>query len=202
MTTKHYYTDKQLKWVERNQSGITRQQLLDKFNHKFKTSVSFTSMVNFCARHSLKNGLQGGQFSKGIVPWNKGVKGYMGANVTSFKKGQAPVNHRPVGSERICSKDGYILVKIAEPKTWQLKHIVEWEKVNSKLPTKHCIRFLDLNRTNCKLDNLMCIPRGVNAMVNKSNPADTDCSTLNKAIILNEQVKYTINNVHQLREQL
>ena len=34
-----------------------------------------------------------GQFEKGLIPWNKGVKGYMGANRTSFKKGD---NSRPL----------------------------------------------------------------------------------------------------------
>ena len=32
-----------------------------------------------------------GRFKKGQVPWNKGVKGYMGANKTSFKKGDNAV---------------------------------------------------------------------------------------------------------------
>lgn len=33
------------------------------------------------------------KFKKGMVPWNKGRKGYMGANKTSFKKGD---NLRPL----------------------------------------------------------------------------------------------------------
>lgn len=30
-----------------------------------------------------------------------------------------PSNHKPVGSERIDSKDGYVLIKVAEPRTWK-----------------------------------------------------------------------------------
>lgn len=41
-----------------------------------------------------------GQFKKGQTPWNKGVTGYMGANRTSFKKGD---NSRPL-SERFWEK--------------------------------------------------------------------------------------------------
>ncbi len=37
-----------------------------------------------------------------------------------FAKGNVPPNHRPVGSERI-SKDGYIEVKVAEPKQVEIK---------------------------------------------------------------------------------
>ena len=33
-----------------------------------------------------------GQFLKGVPPWNKGKKGYMGANRTSFQKGWIPWN--------------------------------------------------------------------------------------------------------------
>ena len=35
-----------------------------------------------------KERLLGNLFRSGKAPWNKGVKGYMGANSTSFKKGQ------------------------------------------------------------------------------------------------------------------
>lgn len=31
-------------------------------------------------------------FKKGMIPWNKGLSGYMGANKTSFKKGNKPWN--------------------------------------------------------------------------------------------------------------
>lgn len=194
----HIYTDKQLAWVEAHQVGITRKQLHSRFNAKFKTAVNFNSIVNLCSRHNLKSGITGGQFKSGDTPWNLGVTGYMGANATSFKKGQTPKNHRPVGSERI-TKDGYIEIKIAEPNVWQLKHIVEWQKVNGKLPKSHCIRFLDNDRANCHIDNLYCIHRGVHARVNHKNPANTDCSQLNKAIIVSEQLSYTVNNIHKIR---
>lgn len=41
-----------------------------------------------------------GKFKKGFTPWNKGVTGYMGANRTSFKKGD---NSRPL-AERFWEK--------------------------------------------------------------------------------------------------
>lgn len=41
-----------------------------------------------------------GQFVKGQTPWNKGVTGYMGANETSFKKGNLPVQALPKGEIR------------------------------------------------------------------------------------------------------
>lgn len=44
--------------------------------------------------------LNKGQFLKGSTPWNKGKTGYMGANRTSFKKGDLPVQTKPKGSIR------------------------------------------------------------------------------------------------------
>ena len=37
-----------------------------------------------------------GRFQKGSKPWNKGVKGAMKSNKTSFKKGNIPAITNPV----------------------------------------------------------------------------------------------------------
>lgn len=192
------YTPQMLEWLESNQAGISRQELADLFNKQFDMSVNVSSIINLCARKRWVSGLTG-QIAKGSTPWNKGVNGYMGANATSFKKGQSVHNRKPVGSERVCSKDGYVLVKVAEPKEWKGKHIVAWESVNGKLPQGHCIRFLDNDRTNCKIDNLICVKRAVHAVINKQNPANTNNPELNHAIILTEQLKHAVKNIDKLR---
>ena len=181
------YTDEMLEWVQANQAGITRAELTELFNAKFDMDLGRGTLAALCKRKGWKSNIDA-RYPKGIVPWNKDKKGYMGANATSFKKGQTPKNHRPVGSERI-TKDGYIQVKIAEPRTWRLKHIVEWEKVNGKLPKGHCIRLLDGDKTNCDIDNLICISRGANATSNQRNKANTQSPQLNKAILMTEHLK-------------
>lgn len=67
----------------------------------------------FVKRHKIKSG-RTGQFKGGHKAWNAGSKGMMKANKESFKKGNLPGNIKPLGSERIDSKDGFILIKIAE----------------------------------------------------------------------------------------
>lgn len=51
------------------------------------------------------------RFSKGHIPQNKGKRMspevYEKVKGTMFKKGQDPINHRPVGSERV-NVDGYV----------------------------------------------------------------------------------------------
>ena len=92
----------------------------------------------------------------------------MKSNKTSFKKGQKPPNWKPIGSERTYSKDGYILIKVAEGMhQWKLQHRVVWEAANGKLPKGALLSFKDQDKTNCNLDNLEVITMGENAVRNK-----------------------------------
>jgi hypothetical protein len=48
-------------------------------------------------------------FTKGCTPWNKGKRGYMGANVTSFTKEQIDaIGKESEGKPKWNSRDGYI----------------------------------------------------------------------------------------------
>lgn len=103
------------------------------------------------------------RFQKGHTPPNKGKpmspEMYEKAKGTMFKKGHAPVNYRPVGSERI-SVDGYVEVKVADPGTWRLKHRVVWEEANGPIPRGCNIQFRNGNRQDVRLENLYLISRG------------------------------------------
>ncbi|RKS87293.1 HNH endonuclease [Orbus hercynius] len=160
------YTEQQLAFIKEN-SKLPRIELTELFNEAFGENKGAKAIGGLCKRYGWLTDKKYWNFSKGNIAWNKGVTGYMGANKTSFKKGLVPHNYRPVGSERI-TKDGYIEVKIKDPKTWRLKHIHVWEQVNGKLPTGHCIIFNDSNRKNCDLSNLQLITREENARFNKS----------------------------------
>ena len=181
------YTEAMLEWVQANQADITRAELTKMFNTKFGMDLGKGTLAALCNRKGWKSN-HSGRIEKGAIPWNKNKTGYMSANVTSFKKGQTPKNHRPVGSERI-TRDGYMEVKIKEPRTWRLKHIVVWEAENGKLPSGHVIRLLDGDKTNCNIGNLLCISRGANATSNRLNKANTDSAELNRAILMTEHLR-------------
>lgn len=105
-----------------------------------------------------------GRFEKGIVPFNKGKKGLMGANKTSFKKGHTPKNTKPIGtvSERADSYGRtYLYIKISAHK-WELFHVNIWKKQNREVPPKHIITFKDKNPFNCRIENLECISMAEN----------------------------------------
>ncbi len=198
MTKQMKYTPDMVAWVKDSQAGISRQELTDRFNKRFKTSCNSNQVSALCRRNGLKSGVNSGQLKKGGIPWNKG-KPHRTNSDYFFKKGHGGFKTRPIGSERVCSKDGYIMVKTKMPRTWERKHLIEWRKHHGAIPKDHCIRFLDNDRTNCSIDNLVCIHRGANATINHQNPANTDNPNLNHAIILTEQLKHTVKNIDKIR---
>lgn len=76
-----------------------------------------------------------------------------------------PHNYIPVGSERI-NKDGYIEVKVADPKTWKQKHRLIYERVHGPIPKDCIVIFKDGDKTNFDINNLLLIKRSVNAVMN------------------------------------
>lgn len=111
--------------------------------------------------------MNAGQFVKGQAAWNKGLKGSTGSSPTRFKKGGTNWNHRQVGEERICS-EGYVYVKVAEPSKWRLKSRVIWERHHGEIPNTMYVRFYDNNKLNLDIDNLFCVTRAENAVLNKT----------------------------------
>ena len=54
-----------------------------------------------------------------------------------------------------------------------MKHRHVWEQANGKIPEGHIIIFRDNDRTNISLDNLMIIPRSINAVINHVGLSET-----------------------------
>jgi hypothetical protein len=105
------------------------------------------------------------RFQPGHTTWNKGTKGYMGANTTSFKKGQKPHNTKQVGDTRIDNKDGFLLVKVADRK-WIRKEIIIWEEVHGKIPKGSILRVINPLLNKYDINNLMLISKGENMKLN------------------------------------
>ena len=141
-----------------------QELMYEKFNHQF----SIAQIKNAISRYNLNTGFTG-RFEKGHVPVNKGTKGMMKANKTSFKKGQIPKNVRAVGSERV-NIEGYTEIKIAEPNKWRLKHRVLYEEYhNVKLNSNESIIFMDGDRSNMSKENLTLVTRQELLKLNKLN---------------------------------
>lgn len=54
---------------------------------------------------------------------------------------------------------GYVEVKVAEPRTWRLKHRVVWEEANGPIPAGCNVQFRNGNTQDVRLENLFLISR-------------------------------------------
>jgi hypothetical protein len=151
-----------------------------------------------------------GCFEKGQVPFNKGVpcppgKGgrHPNARKTQFKKGNVSHTYRGPGHERIDSKDGYVILIVAERNPWTgaatrpvHKHRWLWEQKNGPLPKGMALKCLDGDKTNTDPSNWEMVPRAVlprlNGGRNKRHVAFDDAPA---------EIKPTIMAVAKLEHQ-
>lgn len=163
--TRHKYTSEQILFLKEHFPVYSLVDLTERFNSHFGTNLHITSIRAATKNHRIHSG-RTGRFENGVTAWNLGKKGYMGANRTSFKAGHKNHNEKPLGSERVDNKDGYIWVKINEPdpytksKTrYKLKHHIVWEAVHGPVPKGKVIKFIDGNKFNCTIENLILVNR-------------------------------------------
>jgi len=147
---------------------LSRRDVTAALNKRFGLDLKISQIVSYTKNHKITSG-RTGRFQPGNIPLPSARP--KGPNKTSFKKGSRPTNYRPIGHERIDKKDGYILVKVAERNPWndnpsgwyRHKHVVLWEQHHGPVPEGMCVRFLDGDRLNVTLDNLVLVSRGVHA---------------------------------------
>lgn len=173
------YTDDIIDFLKEVAPGKTYKEIVEIFNKKYDLEMTTEKLSSLFGRKKIKTGTTG-CFRKGFVPWNKGKKGYIGANKTSFKKGNKPKNWRPVGSERI-DPDGYTLIKISNKggmwQRWAFKHKILWEKYNNKkVPKGYAILFADQDNQNFAKENLILVSRNELRILNQNGliKADAD----------------------------
>ena len=162
----HRWTDEEKEYLASIVKGKTYKELLALMNEKFDYEFSSQQIESALRRYNLKTG-NTGQFKKYQEPWNKGLKGYIGANKTSFKKGTIPPNYKPVGTERF-AKDGYIEVKVKDPNVWELKHRYIYKKHYGKIPKGYNVIFADKNISNFDIDNLILVSKAEMLILNKN----------------------------------
>ena len=129
----------QYQWLKDHCQGLTykdqQKQVLDKFGVHL-TLVQVKDMRN---RWRMNSGLTG-----------------------HYKKGQKSWNTRPDGYESV-DTDGFVHIKTPGARKMTYKHRWVWEQAHGPIPAGHVLVFLDGDRTNCSLDNLTVLPRGIHA---------------------------------------
>ena len=197
------YHEKHIRFLEKNVPGRYYSETVELFNRRYGFSITAKQLASLCKRFGISTGFTG-YFPKGNVPHNKGRKGvyYAGCEVSWFKKGHRPTDWRPVGSERV-TVDGYVEVKVSDISTpdakkrqrnWKMKHVVIWEKAHGPVPKGYCIIFLDGNKQNITLENLMMLSRQEHAVMCHMNMYTNDRETTRANCIM-AQIKVTGANL-------
>ena len=185
------FTKEQKDFIKANVKGLLNQELADLLNKTFGLSITARQMNSYKKNHGLQSGLNF-QFKKGQKAWNKGMKGLdlAGENgrKTQFKKGHRPQNYRPIGSERIDSKDGYTVIKVQDEgawnERWRHKHVVLWEKENGPVPKGYVIIFADRDKRNFNMENLLLVSRAQLALMNKNDLFQNDADLTKLGIVM------------------
>lgn len=131
-----------------------------------------------CKAYKKNHGIVSGvdcRFKKGSVPANKGKKmskeQYEKCKGTMFKKGNVPANLMQVG-EYTHTTDGYLIRKVKEVGTqrerFEFVHRATWEEHYGPIPEGKMVSFLDGDKDNCSIENLVLIDNNENLEMNRS----------------------------------
>ena len=193
---RHKYTAEQIAWLKDNVKGKPWKEIAAEFNKQFSTDCSISGLEQISRKMlGLCNGCLGGRFVKGQKAWNKGIpmkpETLEKIRPTLFKKGHKTWKYREVGSERL-DKNGYIIVKVADPKKWRRKHFVEWKKYHEPIDiSKEALVFLDGNRLNCDISNLKKVSRSQLAVMSKKGLWQTEADCQETALLLADVIVKT-----------
>lgn len=180
----HIWTGEEKEYLKKITPGHHYKEICELMNKKFNIEFTLNQIKGAVSRYKLNTGFSG-CFEKGSIPFNKGMKGICakGCEKTWFKKGQEPINHRPLGSERI-TVDGYTEVKVEEPNKWKLKHRLMWEKENGAISKGYAVVFGDGNTKNFNSDNLILVSRKQLLMLNRNKLIQNDSNLTRTGIVI------------------
>ena len=162
----HKWSEEEKEYLASIVKGKTYKEIANLMKDKFDYDFTDQQIKGAMNRYNLRTETTG-CFRKGSIPWNKGLKGYIGPNKTSFKKGTIPPQYRPVGSERV-NKDGYIEIKVADPRTWKLKQRYVYEQYHGEIPKGYYVIFADQDKRNFDIDNLIAVSRSEILILNNN----------------------------------
>ena len=175
------YPEEIKNYVKENHRGKSTIELAAEVSKVFNIDANADSIQNLKSKIRINEGFifeparNDGCIKKGNVPSNKGKKWdeYLSkekqerCRKTTFKKGNKPLNYRPIGSERI-NVDGYTEIKVEEPDKWDLKHRIIYAEHNGPIPKGYKVIFADGNKLNLEIDNLILVSNAEELIMNRN----------------------------------
>ncbi len=133
------------------------------------------------------------RFERGHEPANKGrpmsKEQYERSKATMFKKGHVPANHMNVG-EYTHTTEGYLIRKVKEDgpqrERFEFVHRTVWEEHNGPIPEGKMVSFLDGNKDNCSIENLVLMDNAVNLEMNRRKLRFTDKDRTKTGMLVSE----------------
>ena len=153
------------------------EEMAELFNKKFCANVTARSMKDWCYRNKVPKREARTKFKKGCKTWNH--------EISTWDK-------KPIGYERL-TKDGYIKIKAHELEPMVLKHHHVWEQAHGKIPDGHLVLFKNMDKTDCRLENLILVSRSEQARLNQTYVKFANKDT-NLSCILMAKIKTLVHN--------
>lgn len=199
-------------YLQKHAAGRSTYELTDMVNKEFgANTIDREKLRNYMKARKIKNGLNF-RFKPGQQSFNKGKKieefmspeGIENSKKTRFKKGDRPHNECEIGEERI-NTDGYIIVKIKnegiQRERWAFKHRLIWEEKRGPIPKGKMIEFLDGNKLNVDIKNLILTDRREHLELNRlNNFKPRDNATITKAQLNLAKLKIAIKDTKEGRK--
>jgi hypothetical protein len=190
----HRWSDEEYAYLAEIVVGRSRREIHALVVERFDIELTIEQVNAAISRRKLNTGLTG-RFEKGQVPPNKGRRGWCppGCEKGWFHKGDFSPNRVPLGTERI-SEDGYVEVKYRDGfgvRNWRAKHLLLWERENGSVPRGYAIAFLNTDRTDIRIENLICVSRGDLAVMNHAGIKAHDADTMRAAIATARLIRKT-----------
>lgn len=167
-----YFTKKEDDFLRNNCLTIPAQRMAAMLGRREGTARQRMKLLGIeVPKEVIEQFRQQSYYKKGQTPFNKGKKGadylsdeaLQNMKATQFAKGTVPPNHRPVGFERECSKDGYVYAKVGEGmRQFRLKHRVVYEQHFGAIPKGYNVQFKDGDKRNFSPDNLELVSKSGN----------------------------------------
>lgn len=167
------YPEGMEEYIKSIAKGRTTKEIAEMTRNHFKISFSESQCRAYKKNHKIQSGVDA-KFKKGHTPQNKGKpmskSQYEKCKATMFRKGNTPKNHLEVG-EFTHTTDGYLIQKVKEKGIQQERfafvHRKVWEEHNGPIPEGKQITFLDGNKDNCDISNLIMINNETNLEMNR-----------------------------------
>lgn len=169
------YPDGMEEYIRSIARGRESGEIAKAVSEHFGIDFSASQCRAYKKNHGIVSGLDC-RFQKGSEPANKGKKmspeQYEKCRATMFQKGNVPPNHMKVG-EYTHTTDGYLVRKVQEHGTqwerFEFVHRAVWEKHNGPVPAGKLVSFLDGNKDNCDIENLVLVDLSENLELNRSS---------------------------------